>query len=607
MSNNAPGTAWTKFTGYIGGFNANNTGAFELGTKYWTPMALFNYSGGGTSYISGWKVIKINREGPLIVDLPAVSQVVGVTSSLARTLTVKVNNQPQINFGSYSGSWSPAIQLQNNDNTRLVWIGSLDSANLPRIRTGGAGLDIFTNGTISDGGVHSARIESGSVRSPIFFDLNNTGYYVDPNSTTALRTVGSWRADSSSWDGEFSGKMQYHANHWYIQAADLFIYRNAPGSNVFTINQSGVAIATGDMRAPIFYDNNDTAFYVDPNADLAVRVFGEIANSNYQQGAMQPGALNIGRTDRDYGWDGTSWAGDIRSGILANCSELWEFNLHDSGDSVHSVFRYNGGNQLLMGRNIGWGTCFIEAAQDFRAPIFFDSNNTAYFVDPNSTSNLSTVRMDGNLTINNSSPTIFLQDTDHQTSMIHCNSNIFYVLRGNVNSTSWNILNGRWPLEINLNSGDFVTGGAINARTEVTAFGSDFRLKENIRNIDNALSKVMQLNGVYYDWKDMVEDVGFFPSRRKNEAGVIAQEVEKVLPQAVAFAPFDREWVKGEDGGATSETYSISGENYLTVKYEKLVPLLIEAIKEQQTTIDSLSKKVEELTNLVQNLINKSN
>jgi hypothetical protein len=112
---------------------------------------------------------------------------------------------------------------------------------------------------------------------------------------------------------------------------------------------------------------------------------------------MQPGALNIGRTDRNYAWDGTSWASDIRLGILANTSETWEFGIHDSGDSVMSAFYFNGGDQLLLGRSIGWGTLYIEAARDFRAPIFYDSNNTNFYADPASTSvfnalNVSTIQ-----------------------------------------------------------------------------------------------------------------------------------------------------------------------------------------------------------------------
>lgn len=66
MSNTNPGTSWTKVSGYIGGFHASNTGDFETGTKYWTPLALFNYThSGGTRrcWISGWKVIKVKHHG----------------------------------------------------------------------------------------------------------------------------------------------------------------------------------------------------------------------------------------------------------------------------------------------------------------------------------------------------------------------------------------------------------------------------------------------------------------------------------------------------------------------------------------------------------------
>lgn len=62
MSNTMVGTGWVKVTGTITGFGTS-TGQFKVGTKYWTPLALFNYTGGGTSYISGWKVTKSSNSG----------------------------------------------------------------------------------------------------------------------------------------------------------------------------------------------------------------------------------------------------------------------------------------------------------------------------------------------------------------------------------------------------------------------------------------------------------------------------------------------------------------------------------------------------------------
>ena len=66
MVNTNPTATWTKVSGYIGGFSATVTGKFEIGTKYWSPMALFNYTAGtGTRAcrISGWKVIKVYQPG----------------------------------------------------------------------------------------------------------------------------------------------------------------------------------------------------------------------------------------------------------------------------------------------------------------------------------------------------------------------------------------------------------------------------------------------------------------------------------------------------------------------------------------------------------------
>ena len=121
-------------------------------------------------------------------------------------------------------------------------------------------------------------------------------------------------------------------------------------------------------------------------------------------------------------------------------------------------------------------------------------------------------------------------------------------------------------------------GGAITATDNITAYASDRRLKENIVPIDNALERVEQLNGVHYSWKDNVKQLGFQPSNL-NDTGLFAQEVQAVLPNAVKLAPFDN-----NDG------VSISGENYLTVQYEKLVPLLVEAIKELSAEIKELKK-----------------
>jgi len=128
--------------------------------------------------------------------------------------------------------------------------------------------------------------------------------------------------------------------------------------------------------------------------------------------------------------------------------------------------------------------------------------------------------------------------------------------------------------------------GQITATGNITAYSSDARLKNNILNIPNALEKIQSIGGYTFDWDDKVDALGFEPEYRKNDAGLLAQEIQSVLPQAVADAPFDRE-VDPEDN---TKIISKSGEKYLTVRYEKVVPLLVEAIKELKAEVEELKK-----------------
>jgi hypothetical protein len=114
-------------------------------------------------------------------------------------------------------------------------------------------------------------------------------------------------------------------------------------------------------------------------------------------------------------------------------------------------------------------------------------------------------------------------------------------------------------------SGTFGVSGSITASGNITAYYSDMRLKNKLGNIDNALTKVMSLNGFYFEPNEIAQELGY---ELKTEVGVSAQEVQKILPEIVVPAPID--------------------DKYLTVHYEKLIPLLIEAIKELKTELDEL-------------------
>ncbi len=120
------------------------------------------------------------------------------------------------------------------------------------------------------------------------------------------------------------------------------------------------------------------------------------------------------------------------------------------------------------------------------------------------------------------------------------------------------------------------TTGEIVATNDVTAYYSDKRLKNILGNIENPLEKISRINGVYYKQNELAEQMGY--RNYDTQVGLIAQEVQSILPEVIKIAPFDM----------GPEKESKSGENYLTIQYEKLVPLLVEAIKELKQQLDEL-------------------
>jgi len=104
---------------------------------------------------------------------------------------------------------------------------------------------------------------------------------------------------------------------------------------------------------------------------------------------------------------------------------------------------------------------------------------------------------------------------------------------------------------------------------------SDIRLKENITPIESALEKVSNIRGVSFDWKRAAIKESNFPEGR--HYGVIAQEIEKVLPEVVSTG--------------TDDTKSVA--------YTEIIPVLIEAIKEQQKIIENQQAQIQKILSLI--------
>jgi hypothetical protein len=158
------------------------------------------------------------------------------------------------------------------------------------------------------------------------------------------------------------------------------------------------------------------------------------------------------------------------------------------------------------------------------------------------------------------------------SAMFVNSSNQLVIAAGAVDQINLNkkvLVNG---VALGVNVSPSGTAGRIDASNDIVAYSSsDERLKQNITPIENALDKVKSLTGVEFDWKPEYKHAHGYEG---HDTGIIAQQVQEVIPSAVR----------------TNDT------GFLAVRYEKLIGLLVEGMKEQQAQIEELKAKLDGLT-----------
>ena len=130
--------------------------------------------------------------------------------------------------------------------------------------------------------------------------------------------------------------------------------------------------------------------------------------------------------------------------------------------------------------------------------------------------------------------------------------------------------------------------GDIAASADVIAYYSDERLKDIKEYVKDVLPTLSKINVFKYNCNDLAASYGF--DKSKNEIGLSAQEIKKYYPELVALAPFDTIRDEGSD-----INISKSGEDYLTLKYERLVPILLQGIKELKQENNLQQKEIDDL------------
>ena len=193
--------------------------------------------------------------------------------------------------------------------------------------------------------------------------------------------------------------------------------------------------------------------------------------------------------------------------------------------------------------------------------------------------------MSGNLNIRNVSPTLYLQDTDNISAMLHCNGSKVYILRGSgADSTTWTALNGEWPVYWDLTTNATRFGGAVHAvGTITTNYGfnsdSDERIKGNWTALSNDfVERLAIVKCGTYDRIDI--KIG------KRQIGVSAQSLQALMPEAVGY-------------NEEEDRYSV---NYGNAALSSAVELAKRVVM-QSTEIDDLKTRIVKLEFLISKLI----
>jgi hypothetical protein len=412
---------------------------------------------------------------------------------------------------------------------------------------------------------------SGSFRAPIFYDENNTGYYVDPASGTVLGGTVSIlggrnitlstsggnvqiKGDAGGWS---NGLLFYGSSNTFrggfgaLGSGDGLSYLwagNDYNNAALYLYASNYAESPGSFRAPIFYDSGNTGYYFDGTATSRWTTSNQDGFHSFNNYGLGVVGLYASTRFQCVFAMGDAYKGNADGTSLAGAYGLWWS--YPSAGGPAATLSSHGLMCIVNGSNVAQLDASTRAVTDMRAPIFYDLGNTAYYVDPNGTSALNIATFGtspagggggGRIIPSTGSPYSLRQEFGSD------NSGWRYGIAKNVSGTVTIMFYVQ-------DNGDCVATG------NVTAY-SDVRLKANIETIPSALDKLEQIRGVTYTRTDMDD-------KERRYAGVIAQEIETVLPEAV--------------GG---------DEDIKTVDYNATIGLLIQAVKELTDKVKALEAK----------------
>ena len=566
------GNLASNFVNTSGSFTFNGALTANGGLTVNSNFTISNsISANGSVGTSGY-VLTSQGTGANVIWTPAVNTSAQFT--FANTITIATTGGLTVNsnfsiantIAANNSSVGTAGQVltSGGSSSNVYWAAIPKSADT----TGGAGAVQYNNG-------------SGALLSCTALYFTGSG-----NNLTVGNTLGAAYANLSS--GLFVGVIGASSNGITANTTTITIGNSTVAATINSTSYSGTITSFNNQPASYYTNASNITTGTLPYAQLGSAVvntsanfslngvlgfYGNTAfnaNTNYNANVAFLSGVNLGLSVYANGAGNTGTAGQALlsgggtsnvywgvAGVNTAAQYTFSNTITHSGPTVFSnTITANGsvgtsGQALLSNGATGspyWGAAGVNTTAQYTFSNTITFSNTTTF-----------------------STVITMPAGTTNTSGIYPTSNTAGMNFGNT-IARWIITGNSASLSGSLGVGTAASGttGEIRAAGEVTAYySSDKNLKINITPIENALDKIDLLTGVMFDWKDEVIETrggedGFFV--RKHDTGVIAQEVEAVLPEVVATR---------EDG-------------FKAVKYEKLVGLLIEGIKQLRREIEEL-------------------
>ena len=500
------------------------------------------------------------------------------------------NLASSLSLWNNSGQWVGDINTTYDINTGSITLGTISEApsewNPVLLEDGGiikkdSSVQIHGSGYLRAAYLNMTHASSTRNADTVFFSSNDS--YIRKNDKAGMQSslgIGGGAAYVDVATGNY-GTVKVDDDRsvtWagYAIRDDWVFMSNGAG-------QAGIYNDTDNEWMQRWYQNSYTEFYHNGTAVSQTSTTGLYVNSGLQSGGtyldVTYNATGAGgaRLYDSQGVIQSYWYGNgAGEGGLLDNDGSW-FCRARTGTSAN-IFYCNGNAELYV------YTSYVRAIASFRAPIFYDQDDTAYYLNPAGTSNLNAVQLQGLLTTKGNA-TAFTSANDTTISVRSSSTSTPAVMSFHRPSayamnlgldTDNHFKLGGWSASTVKHT--WQNNGTYLATGDIYAYYSDERLKTKQGKIENAIDKVNSIETFYYTHNDLAKEHGFEEERM--HVGVSAQTVEKVMPEVVALAPFDN----------NGSGVSISGEDYKTVQYEKLVPLLIEAIKELKAEIEELKK-----------------